>query len=68
MADVRYQALLSNPQNLAQVQAGRVRIERVGGRLVIAPPTRTGLIAVTLYLPPGYYPDQFLPGLPFYPI
>ncbi len=65
---VMYEATLSNPQNLAAVQAARPKIERVGGRVEIDRPTLTGMIPVTLWLPPAYSPAQFLPGLPFYPV
>jgi hypothetical protein len=63
-----YEATLSNPQNVVRVQAARAQIERVGGRVVIAPPTTSGMIIVTLLLPPEYSPAQFLSDLPFYPI
>lgn len=65
---VEYEALISRPDNLAQVRAARRAIEAVGGQLSIAPPTRTGLVRVTLRLSHGYQPAQFLPGLPFYPV
>ena len=65
---VMYEATLSNPQNLALVQSARPAIERVGGRVVIDHPTVTGMMTVTLWLPPAYSPAQFLPGLPFYPV
>ena len=63
-----YQALLGNPQNVARVRAARSVVESVGGRLTLASPTKTGMVAVLIELPPGYHPDQFCPGIPFYPI
>lgn len=68
MGLVPYQALLGNPQNVARVQAMRTAVERAGGRVSIAPPTKTGMVAVRLDLPPGVHPEQFCPGIPFYPI
>jgi hypothetical protein len=68
MGLVPYQALLGNPQNVARVRAMRPAVESVGGRLTLASPTKTGMVAVLIELPPGYHPDQFCPGIPFYPI
>lgn len=65
---ITYQALLSNPDNLARVQAARRAIERAGGRVTIAPPTKTGMVAVILELPEGQRPDDLVPGIPFYPV
>jgi hypothetical protein len=65
---VEYEAILSRPGNIAQVRAVRRSIEAVGGQVVISSPTKTGLVRVTLRLPAGYTPAQFLPGLPFYPV
>jgi hypothetical protein len=65
---VPYQALLGNPQNVARVRAARPSIESVGGQLTLLPPTKAGMVAVLIELPPGYHPDQFCPGIPFYPI
>ncbi len=65
---VAYEAILSHPNNLALVQKARRSIEAVGGRVVVAPPTKTGMVLVTLLLPEGYAPQHFLPGLPFYPV
>lgn len=62
-----YQALLSNPQSLAQIQVRKREIERLGGRVTHAPPTSVGMVLVILELPEGYTPDQFFPGMPFYP-
>jgi hypothetical protein len=65
---VQYQALLSNPDNLARIQAVRREIERVGGRVTFSSPTKSGMIAVLLDLPEGYRPEEILPGVPFYPV
>ena len=65
---ITYQALLSNPQNVARVQAAKAEIERVGGRLSIAPPSNVGMVLVLLELPDTYRPDQFFPNMPFYPV
>jgi hypothetical protein len=65
---IAYQALLANPQNVATVQARKREVERIGGRLSIAPPTKVGVVLVILELPEGYAPDQFFPGIPFYPM
>jgi hypothetical protein len=65
---IAYQALLSNPENLARLQAARREIERVKGKVSIAAPNKAGLTLVILELPEGYTPDQFVPGLPFYPV
>ncbi len=64
---ITYQALLSNPQNVASVRAAKGEIERVGGRVSIAPPSKVGMVLIMIELPDVYTPDQFIPGLPFYP-
>ena len=65
---IAYQALLANPQNLARVQAARAAIEQAGGRVSIAPPTTVGMVLVILELPEGLRPEQFCPGVPFFPM
>ena len=65
---ITYQALLSNPQNVARVQAAKGEIERLGGRVNIAPPTNVGMVLIILELPDTYRPEQFFPGIPFYPL
>jgi hypothetical protein len=65
---VVYQAMLSNPANVARVRAAQPHIEQVGGKVNIAAPTKVGMVVIVLYLPEGYTPDQFIPGLPFYPV
>jgi hypothetical protein len=65
---VAYQAVLRNPNNVARVQAARRAIEQVGGQVRVAPPTKDGMTLVVLSLPEGNAPEQFLPGLPFYPV
>ena len=64
-----YEALLSNPQHVAQAQAAKRAIEGVGGSLeVIRTPQsgQPGLTLVVVTLPGAYLPDTFLPGLPLY--
>lgn len=68
MRMVVYQAMLSNPNNVARVRAVQRAIEQAGGKVSISPPTKVGMVVVMLSLPEGYSPDQFIPGLPFYPI
>ena len=68
MRMVAYQAMLSNPANVARVRSAQRAIEQIGGKVSIAPPTKVGMVVVLLYLPEGYTPDQFFPGLPFYPV
>lgn len=63
-----YQALLSRPDNLAQVRAKRRLIEEMGGMLEIEAPTPTGMVVVTLWLPSSHHPSEFFPDLPFYPL
>lgn len=63
-----YQALLSRQENIASVQQMRHEIVRIGGKVEIAPPTTAGMVVVTLWLPPDHQPQEFFPGLPFYPI
>ena len=62
-----YQALISRPENIERVKQARQAIERVGGKVTLGPPTQGGMIAVTITLPNGYTPNDFVPGLPFYP-
>lgn len=63
-----YQAQLTLPASLARVRAALPDIERIGGRVEMIPTEITGLITVRIHLPEKYQPDQFLPGLPFYPM
>lgn len=63
---IQYQALIASPQNLANVRALIPHVERIGGRIAIAPPTRVGMVLVVLELPPDYAPEQFFPDIPFY--
>ena len=67
MRMVTYQAMLSNPNNLARVQAARRSIEAAGGKVQIASPTKEGMTLVTLLLPDGVFPTRFFADLPFYP-
>lgn len=66
MALQRYQALLSRRESVARVHQARRDIERVGGRVVIEPPTSLGMVVITLTLPDPYHPNDFFPDLPFY--
>ena len=63
-----YQALLTKPASLAQVEAQRKAITKVGGRVHLHPGNAVGQTSVVLELPAPYQPDDFLPGLPFFPI
>jgi hypothetical protein len=65
---ITYQALLSNPQNVARVRAAKGDIERIGGTVSIAPPTNVGMVLVLVELPDTHRPEQFFPGMPFYPL
>ncbi|HEY7834069.1 MAG TPA: hypothetical protein VIG30_10905 [Ktedonobacterales bacterium] len=68
MASRTYEAVLSRPDNLTQVRQQIRMIERAGGRVRMNPPTPEGLVVVTLILPEGRVPAEFLPGLPFFPV
>ena len=61
-----YEALLTQSGALARVQAIRRPIEQIGGALRIE--QAGAAILVTLILPAQYSPDQFYPGLPFFPV
>jgi hypothetical protein len=63
-----YQAQLTLPASLARVRAARATIERAGGRIELLPTDVTGLTTVRIHLPEQLRPEQFLPGLPFYPM
>jgi hypothetical protein len=63
-----YQAQLTLPASLARVRAVRADIERAGGHVELIPTDTAGLTTVRLRLPDQYRPEQFLPGLPFYPV
>ncbi len=63
---IQYQALIASPQNVVDVRARKPHVERIGGRVAIAPPTKVGMVLVVLELPPGYAPEQFFPDIPFY--
>lgn len=65
---IAYQALLSNPDNLARIQDARREIERRGGRVTFSPPTKAGMVAVVIELPEGIRPEDIVPGIPFYPM
>ena len=63
-----YQAQLTLPASLARVRGVRPDIERVGGHVELIPTNIAGLTTVRIRLPDQYQPEQFLPGLPFYPV
>ncbi len=63
-----YEALLSQRESIERVLAARQTITRLGGSVKLAPPTVTGMVLVTLVLPPQVRPEEILPGLPFYPV
>ncbi len=62
-----YQALLGRADNVAKALRMRRAVEEIGGKIEVAPPTATGMVRVTLWLPPQYQPAHFFPDLPFYP-
>lgn len=68
MPMVVYEAILANTHSIDRVKAARRDIERAGGGVKLAPPTSSGMVLVTITLPDRYTPQQFLPGLPFYPV
>jgi len=61
----QYQALLTARASVERVKAARREIERAGGRVQMM--TRGTVTVVLLELPPPLLPEQFVPGLPFYP-
>lgn len=65
---IAYQALLANQRNVAIIRSRIREVERVGGRVSVAPPTKVGMILVIVELPEAYTPERFFPGIPFYPI
>ena len=65
---IAYEAMLSDPERVARVRQATKTIESIGGSVQIAPPTPQSMTLVTLWLPRGYLPEQFLPGFPFYPV
>lgn len=62
-----YQALLSRADNVAKVKKMRRAVESAGGKIEMAPPTSTGMVRITLWLPLSHQPGSFFPDLPFYP-
>ena len=61
-----YEALLTQSASLSQLQVMRRQIEQVGGALRIE--QAGAAILVTLTLPEPYAPEQFFPGIPFFPV
>jgi hypothetical protein len=45
---IAYQALLANQQNVALIRSHVREVERAGGRVEIAPPTKVGMVLLTL--------------------
>jgi hypothetical protein len=41
---IAYQALLANQQNVALIRSRVREVERAGGRVEIAPPTKVGMV------------------------
>lgn len=66
MQMITYQALLSNGENIARIEAARQQIERIGGRVHMTSVQRVGMVWVTLELPKGRSPEMIFPDLPFY--
>jgi hypothetical protein len=65
---IAYQALLANQQNVALIRSRVREVQRVGGRVEFAPPTKVGMVLVILELPDDRSPGEFFPGIPFYPM
>ena len=65
---ITYQALLANPQNIAEVKSRIRDVERVGGRVEMAPPTAAWMVLILLHLPADISPAQLFPAIPFYPL
>ena len=63
----RYQAMLARPESLAQVRAAQRAIEQAGGAVEMRQTGTPGLVAVTILLPEPFTPEQFVPGIPFFP-
>lgn len=63
-----YEALLSQRESLDRVLAAQRTIASAGGSIKLAPPTASGLVLITLILPPMIRPEDILPGLPFYEV
>ena len=63
-----YQALLARPESVVHVRQAQRAIERVGGKVVIEPPSPQGMVIVVLTLPGPFAPADFFPDLPFYPV
>ena len=62
-----YQAMLARPESLARVRAAQRVIEQAGGKVETRQTGTPGLVAVTILLPAPYTPEQFVPGIPFFP-
>lgn len=62
-----YEAALARRETVDQVRARQRDIERVGGRIEIGHTNQAGMTLVRLILPAPYTPQDFVPGLPFFP-
>ena len=62
---VCYEVALSNSARIEAVRKARRAIEADGGKVEIAPPSKTARVLVTLYRPMPHVPDEYLPGIPF---
>jgi hypothetical protein len=62
-----YQAMLARPDSLERVRAAQRLIARAGGQVEMLPTGSPGLTTVLLHLPEPLQPEEFLPGIPFYP-
>lgn len=65
MALLTYEGIFFRPESVAWVRAARPAIERIGGRVEIAPPTADGMVLITLFLPSSCHPRDFFGDLPF---
>lgn len=63
-----YEAVLARSETIQQVRAQQRAIERIGGRVEISAPSGSGMTLIRLTLPEPYTPDDFCPGLPFFPV
>jgi Tfp pilus assembly protein PilN len=63
---IAYEALLTQSDSLARLQARRRQIEQIGGALRIE--QAGAALLVTLTLPAQHAPEQFFPGMPLFPV
>lgn len=67
MGNLVYEAALARRETVQLVRDRQRDIERVGGRVEIGATNAAGITLVRLVLPAPYSPQDFLPGLPFFP-